>query len=450
MSAGDFLMLAYVLIGWGLNVSNGMYDAKAYMLMFGGFILLAMGIVLLHVRKTRASALPSLSVLLLGLLSFLSLNLTSLTPAMYLRWTVYGNHFRTAIMVLLPIIPLLFVPWQPLMRVRPYAVFAIVLIAFAFRLVLPFASPEPIIDVFAMSQQSSRHLLQGRNPYVAHIRDVYEGRGREKLGYVIKHYTYPPASLYPQAAAFALTGDVRYVFVAAEGIFLFILWWLGRKRWPAELLQLLMLLFLFHPRGLFVLEHGWTEPLLLCSLALFVLLWSRNKRTAALMTYGYFLAIKQYTVFFALPLLILERNWRRLLLVALTALATFLPFALWDGKSLWEQGILFQFLAPYRPDSLSLANVLRPWVGELSMIWSTFTGATMTIMTSWLLRRHGMRGFLQACTLTFGAILVLGSWAFANYYYFLSGMILLTVVISVGQVFLSGDRGSRSGGLKKS
>lgn len=443
MGAGDYFLLAYTVIGWGLNISNGRYAVSAYILMACALVLLTTGTIVWQMGKGSERTIPSSSTLLISLLSFLFLNLTASSSGLYVEWEAFERHFWTTNVVLLLLVPILYTPARFPARLRSSLCWSIVAVAFTFRLLLPFASPAPNIDVFSMSQQSSQHLLSGRNPYLVHIRDVYEGMGQ--LGYVIKHYTYPPASLYPQVAVYAVARDVRYAFVLAEAIFLFILWRLVRSRWPSPHVELLLLLFLFHPRGIFILEQSWIEPLLLASFALFVFLWSTARKTAALLTYGFFLALKQYTVFFILPfLLILERRLSRLSTVALMGFLTLLPFAVWHWRSLWEQGLLFQLLAPFRDDSLSLGTLLLPWMGELGMQWSGIPAVIVMIGSSVLLRRQGMRGFLQACTLTLASILVLGSWAFANYYYFLSGLILLTAA-SLGRSETAMARGRSPG-----
>ena len=86
--------------------------------------------------------------------------------------------------------------------------------AIMLRLWLPMASPAPIIDVFVQFQESAQNLVNGLNPYKVQVSDVY--RGTENFGYTVFGYSYLPANLYLQTLGYALFGDIRYSYVAAE------------------------------------------------------------------------------------------------------------------------------------------------------------------------------------------------------------------------------------------
>src|SRR5262249_365127 len=141
-----------------------------------------------------------------------------------------------------------------------------VLLAFVLRALIPWGSPAPIIDVFVMFQESAQHALHGLNPYSTPVSDVYQGS--QDFGYHIWGYAYLPTNLYAHVLAYAAFGDVRYGYVVAEAVCVGVLWWLGRHTGQRVVAELVVLLFLFHPRGLFVLEQAWTEPLIAMMLAL--------------------------------------------------------------------------------------------------------------------------------------------------------------------------------------
>lgn len=419
MSVGDCLVLSYVLLGWAMHKNNGMYSPEALVLLCGSSLFFC-GALLVRKRKKQLlhTGLP-----LMGLLVFFSLNMQS-APVLYLQLPWFERYVHAANMFFFLALPLVYVGLGNLTKLRSFLFRCAVFAAFLFRLLLPFASPAPQIDVFTITQDAAAHMLRGESPYSARLKDVYDG-STGSWGYVMEHYTYPPASLYPQLLAYDSTLDVRFALIAAEALFVCVLWRMfssHRMRLHAELSTLL---FLYHPRSLFVLEQGWNEPLLLGALSLFLVLSIQKRSFLAAFVYGYFLALKQYLVFLFLPYFILERKWKLIAVTLLTTGATLLPFLFWDPHGLLEQGILFQLQTPFRADSLSLPSFLHPFVGHTTKLLGMIVGLLAGAVSSFYFRRERLSGFLWAVTLTSFLLFLFGGQAFCNYYYFLGGLILL-------------------------
>ncbi len=415
---GDILVLSYVLLAWGLNLHEGMYTPRAFFLVAIAYVLIACVLIALPALKKKPNSLvPSITALVAGASVLLTLQYTS-SPLLYPASSWFETAVHATNAVVLCITLLQSIALFP--KIRSGLLGLATVTALALRLFIPIASPEPLVDVHSLSQQSAEHMRLGNNPYTAPMNDIYHGSFR-----TVEHYAYPPASLYPQFVGYVLFGDIRYALIAAEFLFVWILWIQLRKtRWPADKAFLLLLLFLYHPRGMFVLEQGWMEPMMLGAFSLTLLLLQRSKKMLAAVTYGWFLASKQSVLLLLLPYVIVEKRPWRWLMVAIAGLLTLIPFALWDMESLWNNGILFGQNTWLRTDSLSLGSFLHPYIGETGTHAMLFIGAAAAIALTLRFRRAGLPGFVSACVLTLFSILVLGSHAFCNFYYLAGGMLL--------------------------
>jgi hypothetical protein len=221
----------------------------------------------------------------------------------------------------------------------------------------------PRIDTFILQRDASATLLQGHDPYGGSHTNVYNavetrqfyGPGMVVNGRVQFGMVYPPVTFLSALPGYLL-GDVRYGYVAAillSTIFVFALFPDARGLWLAALV-------LLAPTTYFVENNCWTEPLLWLLLCATVYAAVRRPRWLPL-ALGLFLASKQYN-FVALPFigyLVRPFSWKaywKLLGQSLgIALATVLPFAIWDFRSLWHDLILIAYREPVRQDALSFA-----------------------------------------------------------------------------------------------
>jgi hypothetical protein len=302
------------------------------------------------------------------------------------------------------------------------------------------SSPSPHIDVFVFQQDGARSLLDGQNPYRITYHDIYHGTEQEKdrtvygdglseEGKLKFGFPYPPLSLYFATAAYVATGDHRYAQLLAltlAGVFV------AYCR-PGRAAALAAVLLLFTPRAFFILGRGWTEPFVVCMLALTVFCACRGMRVlpAAL---GLLLATKQYMVF-ALPaaLLLVPRpwSWRRAVVLLggalLTAAVISAPLVLWDWRAFVHSAGTVQKLAPFREDALSyLVWIYHQW-GKQPGIWLAFV--TMLAGTGIGLWRspRDPSGFAATLALTYLPFIAFNKQAFANYYLFVIGALCCAV-----------------------
>ncbi len=293
------------------------------------------------------------------------------------------------------------------------------------------ASPKPYIDVFSMIQQGVENLFQGRNPFTYPIRDIYNGSF--SWCYVMKAYSYTPANLYPHALAVWLGGDARFVSVAADLFASLLLFDLGRRLLDRSRGELLALLFLAQPRALFPVEQAWTEPLVGCVFVFFLWLWTLGWKKTAMVAYGYLVSLKQYWAFPGPLVLILERRWTRLLLAAVSAVATTVPFLLWDAKTVISEGFLMQLSACFRAGTPTMAAVFHAATGIVPpKLWIPVLGFGASGGFAWWLKDLEPMKRYVLCTLgTFFSLFLFGTQAFLNYYMLVGTLMLAAMILSV-------------------
>jgi hypothetical protein len=438
--AGAF---AFVAIAGALVSGNGRYTHLAIALMIGAFA----GLILLARETLRAAGAgrvvspapgsgdaPDASqrtwerVLAVALLLCLALGLAT-KPGEFLTGPYYRVVQAVVNLALGGAVWASFLSRQRSPAACRAVFYAAVAAGFGLRFGMLLASPAPVIDVFVEFQESARHLLAGLNPYTVPVSDVYQGT--RDYGYQLLGYAYLPANLLLQTAAYALAGDFRYGCIAAEAVAAFALYRVARPA-PGRLVPMLVvLLFLFHPRGLFVIEQGWTEPFIAGTFALFLLL--RDRRPESLWpaaAYGYMLSLKQYLVYFVIHLFMIERRGRAVAVAAATGFLTIVPFLVWDPASFYTYGVRFQLETTFRPDGLTIVALLYRLFGLTAGKWlAALVGFGVAVCTYRRFLPLGLVGYLLAVTLTTFAIFLFGSQAFCNYYYLVSVLCLFVFAV---------------------
>jgi hypothetical protein len=438
--AGAF---AFVALAGAMVSGNGRYTYLAIVLALGGFGSLTV-LARETCRSSPASEHPPPDagtgiarvsadhtwerVLTVSLLLCLVLGLTT-PPGTFVQGPAYRVVQALVNLILIGTVGSTFLPRAPVFRSCRAVFFVAVVAGFGLRLAMPVVSPSPVIDVFAQFQESAQHLLAGLNPYTVPFSDVY--RGTRDYGYHTLGYAYLPANLLLQTVAYGLTGDIRYGYIAAEVVVAIGLYRVARPA-PGRLAPMLVvLLFLFHPRGLFVIEQGWTEPFIAGAFALF--LWLRDRRPGSVWSaaaYGFMLSLKQYLVYFVLHLFMIERRPKALAAAAGTGFLTLVPFLVWNPMSLYTYGVLFQLETPFRPDGLTVVTVLYRLFGFTAGKWlAALVGLGVGLYTYWRFLGLGLIGYLLAVTLTTYAIFLFGSQAFCNYYYLVSVLCLFVLAV---------------------
>ena len=296
--------------------------------------------------------------------------------------------------------------------------------------------PYPDIDVHWLQQAGARSLANGENPYGIVVPNLYSVEdtlmffGDERS--VLDAYPYPPVSLLVTIAGWLLAGDVRWAFLAAQLLCALFIWRMARKRGHSDRSALgLVGLWLLHPRGLFVIEMSWTEPLMCATWMGLILAMTgrpRSKPRAVVVAMGLFLSAKQNSIM-VIPWL-MERKWNKTILMGgvLAALAC-LPFVIWSLHDFLADVVLFQLRQPFRPDALGLPALIAMITGWQAPTWISL--AAWAAGTSWILHRGKIRNesdTIRAWTFTavtcYFMLFMLAKQAFCNYYYFV-GLLMI-------------------------
>lgn len=302
---------------------------------------------------------------------------------------------------------------------RPWV---LLLLAFGLGVWMLRASPAPAIDVWTVHQQGADAILHGRQVYAPGAIETLDTHSRARA---IDAYAYPPLNLLLTAAAYAVTKETRWAQLVAIVLGAALLRATAQRRGLRHPLpDLLMACLLFHPRGLFVLEQAWGEPLALPLLGGFALAASAGRPRLAAVMLGLLCALKQHYLLYLPALALLPGIGLAGVAIALaTLLATYAPFALAAPAGLWSAVIVHHLKNPFRADSLSLTAMASD-AGFLLPSWLGFAGSLGALSALfWTPRRLGP--LLLASSLVFVVFYLLGRQAFCNYYYLLGATWLL-------------------------
>jgi hypothetical protein len=292
-------------------------------------------------------------------------------------------------------------------------------------------SPRPGIDVWTVQQEGAAHFLAGRNPYreVA-VRDTGPRTAADVP------YVYPPTQLYLTAPAWKLGDDVRWTMLLAVLVTGFALRQITRRAplsLPAILEDAPALFVWLSPKLFFILEQAWVDPvqLMLVSLTTWAHVARRPVLTAVAL--GVVVSAKQ-TMFWMIPLagFLLWFTPRQWLIAAAVALASVLPFVVWDFPALRHANLGFLSSLPPRADGLTLVN----WASRKFQVVLPGTGLAFLLallvvgLSIWRRRESTTARFAVAALATYCAFFAFNKWAFANYYFLLMGLAALAAACS--------------------
>ena len=251
-------VIAHVLLAIAVQIDNGYYTPTALALAIAAFAVLVRGARGARSAVSASTWAPSRGFLAVGilLLAVAGLIRRPLVHAVGHWFTPAAKGLDVGFITFALVRP--FANPQP-ERMRRRFYWLLIAGALVLRVLVVIASPHPRIDVYVMSHESAIHLLRGQNPYTTEVSDPYQGRN-VRLRHPRLHV---PARDALPAVNRARPGR-RPICLRAGGS--------GRRVRalvaPAghdipQPRRLVPLLFLAHPRGFFVIEQAWTEPLIL-------------------------------------------------------------------------------------------------------------------------------------------------------------------------------------------
>ncbi len=303
--------------------------------------------------------------------------------------------------------------------------------------------PPPQIDVIGFHETGIAALLDGRNPYTTPMPNVYGiashpvvgvlPDGRLDLG-----FPYLPMPLILAAPAQRLLGDYRYASLIAMEITALLICLMGGRTRTSFLVAVL---FLFTPRGFFVLEQGWNEPLALSMLA--IAIWCMRARPRwGWVPLGLLFASKQY-ILPLVPVSLLAQDaedppGRRIRAVRSTGLAILVASAValvachGDVGALWKSAFDLHLRMPWRRDALSFCAWLSDGQHPGLPGWFPAAIVTAVLVLAALRARRDGAGFAAAVGTAVCAGFAVAPQNFANYVYFSVGALGLAIAASSG------------------
>lgn len=424
MTTGSLLLLSCVFLGIGVFENGGLFSVFALLWMVLGFISLVVA-ALGYLRKARISVAPPTEFALVSVLLFFLYVRMFMKPGAFVPIIdsfSLAFFFSFSLLIALLCCVFIFIPRAGMFK---WIVLGVaVTIALGLRVWLLMVSPEPKIDVFSAATHAMQSFFAiGKSPYMP------DGSG------IIPFY-YPPGNVYLQALSFGIAGDVRAIYIVTEAVFAVLLWHAARRAMGPINAGLLALVFLFQPFSLPVLEMAWTEPPILTFLGLSLFLRARGRRTGAALAYGYAVSLKQYLVFFLVHWFLLERKWNRFAIMLIAVVVTVVPFLVFDPVNMFQNGFLQTLrVGDVRTDSLTFVTLLYMTTGvALPRATSVVIGLAVSAATFIAFRRSPpIPAFLFSAALTTFALFLFGAQAFTNYYYFVSGLVLLLIAWHAGE-----------------
>jgi hypothetical protein len=411
------MVVAAVLLSAAVWLNNGLYDRVAIAVLLGAMVCFVHGLLLRQeVPEGVLSGFYAAAIAAQGamLLACPPLNDVSFTS----RWSAWPHDLLWTAAVLMGV---------SIGFVRRYR---LVFVAMAVCVVLAGLwtigrNPTPRVDVFYFQRDAAEALLRGINPYGLSFPNPYTEAeswvyapgvagpdGRLDFG-----FPYLPVTLLAVAPAQWVLGDFRYahllwLVVPAVAVVMV----LGTR--AAAMAMALLLTF---PRLPWVIEWGWTEPVLVGALLLSAALTrTRSGGTASTVAVAVLLAGKQYMALVA-PLMVVVwpgRRGRRIGLTLLIGCALTLPLVLWDFAAFWSSAVSLQFRQPFRPDALSVPALLYDlWQIRLPEWLSLLAAGVLAVVLA-----NRRRVSLElGLALVLPVLFLLSKQAFANYYFLVFG-----------------------------
>jgi hypothetical protein len=425
---------AAVLLGYAVQLGDGHLHADAIPLLTIALAITTAVVVAPRLRGMGTVGGVLVTAGLLAALGFQFWHLLSVRPAVYLTDTrdEAVTPFYQGILLALILSGVLAGAnrWQT----RMVAMSLMLALHFALGVWLIHASPNPYIDTYVFQKEAVDALLSGRNPYSIAYSNIYPDETAYGPGLFVNNrslfgYPYPPLPLLLATLGTLLGGDFRYSQLFAMTLSGALIAALASGRRNATLAATL---FLFTPRGFFVLEQSWTEPYLVCLLAA-VALCARRKWLATPWLTGLLLVAKQYT-FLLSPLLWLlprpesARKWRSFLVpAAISGALVTLPLFLIRPEPFLRSVVFLQFLQPFRPDALSFPAFWVAQGAEPVAEYLVFIAAACAIAIACWRSPRTAAGFCGAVSLTYLAFFTFAKQAFCNYYYFVIGALCCAI-----------------------
>ena len=412
---GALLLVSWALLTVGVANSNGHYDARSLAAVVAAWVFAAVAVWRLGADRPAGGRSDERHGFRMALALAVGVALAS---SLAYPAGIYGVDpalsIARGLVMLAALIALATVFGGR--RARPIAGVVTIALATAASVAMIVASPRPTIDVWFLLTQGAESTVRATNAYT----QCWIGSSDPLTNCV---YPYLPGQMLVDIPF--LIGDVRYASVTALMIAALAVWRIASLPVAAALGALVLL----QPKGLFLVEQAWTEPVLLGAVCSMVWAVLAGRPGIAILAFAVALACKQHMVLL-LPFAAWWREFgpRRTTVAAAVAGAVALPWILTAPFDFWSDAVLFNLLLPARPDSLSL----YAWVLELGheLPFVLVGVATVAAMAACLVRLpRDARGFCAGSAFVLLTFTILNKQSFFNHYSLVIGLLVLTVAV---------------------
>jgi hypothetical protein len=422
------MLLVSFLLGLAITFNRGAYADGAVPL-----VLVALGVLVYCCigsarRGTVGGERNPRILLVLVWLGLVAMTFQSLTDEIIIYavqpWDLGRKAQVLALLLLFTYLPFLTGRWREpkLVRLFRFGAFALTIAAAGQGVIR--ASPHPRIDVWTVQQAGAAALRAKKNPYVA----VAERDTGPRVGDDVP-YVYPPTQLYLTLPAYVAAGDVRYTMLAAlvlAGIGMRTITGHGRTGLPSIAEDAPALYLWLMTKVFFIIEQSWVDPVQLMLITFTIVAYVKRWRWLAAVLLGVVLSAKQ-TMFWAVGLtgVVLRFNRLQWMTTVLTGMALVFPFVWLDFRALKHANFDFLSQLPTRPDALTFNSwYLRQFGSELHKNWGFVLAALAAAFAMWRMRGSAARLGVAIAT-TYAFFFTFNKWAFANYYFLMSGLAAL-------------------------
>lgn len=201
---------------------------------------------------------------------------------------------------------------------------------------------EPAVDIFDILKYGSLALINGKNPYQMNFGGLLS---HPVPSGVTSFITYWPMAIYPFVPSAFFSLDPRLVLIAAEMTLSILLYKeLRTKKVSTFFWMGIPLLLLYFPFFPVVTARSFVDSLMLLFLYLAFRFISQSNFALAGFALGALASVKYLYVppliVFSSSLRRLKRNWKMLIVSAITLALLLIPFLLWDWQTFVRKTIL--------------------------------------------------------------------------------------------------------------
>ncbi|MAF13478.1 MAG: hypothetical protein CMI53_01120 [Parcubacteria group bacterium] len=441
----SYLIIAHILILLGYSMNKGLFIHQAQLwFLFLGLLVL----VLIFLKKFWLNFNFNLNPLTL----LLTANLISFVLFYFIDGGIFlisNQAYNNTVLLKFFAISLFFLYLVDfsfkqknffsifLIHLKKYKFVYLVSLALILRLATIFYSPQPRIDIFWLLQGASDSLITGNNPYSGDFYNVYSPAECEALyqdpDCKNDNYSYLPSTMVATTFFKFLFGDIRFTFVFSIFGTAAIIYSLLKKKFSNNLkiAELSSLLILYLPLSLYVLEQTWVDSLSLFLLYLFVFLVLRGYKYVPYVVFGLFLSSKQpYLIFLPFLARFQELNFKKFFLTLITLVIIVLPFAVWNFNDFIYDVFLDQLQYEDALHSLSFNSLNKIIFYDGIPLTAMIIALIFLLLFLLIKTQRTLSGIIFSGTI-FLLSLYLIKRGFTNYYFGISGILILLIVLEI-------------------